>query len=422
MIRKDDTRLGHTRPRTARDEAPTTRNDEGFEGASRGPLAQSMLRRAFSDSSDASAFKGKLANKGKPAKKIDRRHRLGAYLDRIWNTIFDEGASVLLSPGELVREGRNRGEVRAQELSYIELAESDLRAVHLGSKTIDEFGYIKDSPRSPSDDIKMSPLIERVEAEADDAELRLGANALLKHISHEVRIKELKRSLHIRKVAIFAEQQAIVRYQGRCSNREVDLDWVERWKEYAQDTHAEGMQKLWAGVLAMEVLKPGGVSMMTLDFLRHLSSTDLELLKIAAKLSFGAFIYREAKGYFTDEIHRGMFEKLEEMGLLQGVKQGGGWMPVISKSASIESCNTLLRCHNKALFIETLYPGQGLKLPIYLTSSLGKEVLSVTGVDADMAYLWAVANEIKSRGCSVQLGDWLERPGEKGAFQQKIIV
>ncbi len=418
--KEDDFLLNQSRPRRALDAVHggadggvhTAKPGEYSQQASPGSLTSSMLRRTFSEN--------KYKREVKKLKKFD--HSLDAYLNRLWSTIFGDGTSVLLSPGEILRERRDRSKVRAQELSCISLAEKDLKAVHAGSKTIDEYGYIKDSSKSPSDDIKMSSLIERHEGSADDVELRLGANALLKHISHEVRIKELKRSLHIRKVAIFAERQAIANYDGRCSEREIDLDWVERWKEYAQDTHAQDVQKLWASVLAKEVLKPGSVSLMSLDFLRNLSSSDLELIKIAAKYSFDTFIYREAKGYFTEDIHYVMFERLEEMGLIQDVKRGGGWKLFIEQGASIESCNTVLRCHNKALFVEVLYPGQGLSLPVFAMTLLGREVLSVTGVDADMAYLWAVANDIKSKGCSVQLGDWLERPGAKGAFQQKIII
>lgn len=347
---------------------------------------------------------------------------LETYLNKMWGAIFDEGASVLLSPGEIFREGRNRHTVRAQELACIELAEKDLKAVHIGSKSIDESGHIKDSPRSNSDNVKMCPLIERDEGTADDVELRLGANALLKCVSHEVRVKELKRSLHIRKIAIFAEKDAGKRFKGYLSERVLDLDWVERWKEYAQDTHSEQLQKLWAAVLAKEVLKPGSLSIMALDFLHHLSSSDLELIKIAAKFSFGSFIYREAKGYFTKDIHFVMFEALEEMGLLEGVKQQDVQRELIDKNKKLESFNTVLRCHNKALFVEVHYPGQGLELPVFGITHLGKEVMSVTGVDADMAYLWAVANDIKSRGCHVQLGGWVEQPGGEGVFQRKITI
>jgi hypothetical protein len=344
------------------------------------------------------------------------------YLEKIWNSIFDEGSSGLLSPAQLLRENSSRTQVRAQELSHIALAEKELQAISQGRKSINEWGLIKETARNPEENVLMSPIIEKYEGSSDDVELRLGAHALLKHISHEVRLSELKRSLHIRKIALFAEKEAYKTFNGYFSDRAIDIDWLERWKSYAKDTHGRNTQKLLARVLVKEVKQPGSISIFTLDFIRHLSAGDVELINIVAKFCFEDFIYRDAKGYLTDEIHGVMFEHLEELGLIEGVTKSKRWLDLGDNGKGSAPFNTVLRCRNKALFIDLVYSGQSIHFPVYPLTRIGKELVSVSGVDADSGYLWAVANNLKLKGCAVQLGDWLEKPGSKGVFQERITI
>lgn len=343
------------------------------------------------------------------------------YLSKLWNTVFDEGTAGLLSPHELVHSSRGHRETRSQELATIRLAEKDLEAVHSGRKRFDETGKIVDAPLTPNE-IEMNPIIETSQVDQYDSELRLGADALIKHISYEVRIKELKRSLHLRKVMIFAESSAMDEAHKKISPRPVDLDWLGRWRDYAQDSHGEVLQKQWGRLLAREVRKPGSISIRALDFFRHLGSQDAQLIAIASRLSFGDFIYREAKGYFTDEIHQPMFETLEELGLILGVQRKDLWADIAPKKREFQPMHAVLRCHNKALFIEMPYSGQAMNVPVYKITQLGKEVMNVALPEADMAYLWAVANDLKASGCVVHLGDWLEKNDTQGAFQQKITL
>lgn len=343
------------------------------------------------------------------------------YLTKLWNTVFDEGTAGLISPQEIMQGNKSHKLIRGQELATIRLAEKDLESVHSGKKRFDDSGKIVDAPIVP-DEIQLNPIIETSQTDQYDSELRLGADALIKHISYEVRIKELKRSLHLRKVVIFAETSALDESHKEVSSRPVDLDWLARWRDYAQDSHGEILQKQWGRLLAREVRKPGSISIRALDFFRHLGSQDAQLIAIASRLSFGDFIYREAKGYFTEEIHHPMFETLEELGLILGVQRKDLWADIAPKKREFQPMHAVLRCHNKALFIEMPYSGQAMNVPVFKITQLGKEVMNVALPEADMAYLWAVANDLKASGCVVHLGDWLEKNDTQGAFQQKITL
>jgi hypothetical protein len=351
---------------------------------------------------------------------VNRDAVLRLFMERLWLVLFDEGVSGLISPLQIFNERLDHKAIRAQEFSYIELAEKDLRDVVAGRKTITESGHINDSVAPEA--IRINPIIDNSQAELDAVERRLGANALLKHVAREVRVKELMRSLHVRKIALHAERYALDVVQGhpaeKITERMADADWLSRWREYAQDTYSETMQCLLAKVIVEEVWRPGTTSIYTLDFLRHLSGTDVQTIEIASQFSFGDFIFREARGYFVPEIHKPVFELLESYNLLTGVSRGDKWTTL---TVADPKQPLLLRCHSRALLVTPADP-QGLHLPVYMLTKLGKEVMRFIHRDADVAYLWAIATELKSLGCTVQLGECVDEPGQPPRFRQKVVV
>lgn len=362
-----------------------------------------------------------MINKAIPAK-------LEAYLDKLWSLVFDEGSSGLLSPDMISREGSDWETVRNLELRYIEQARNDLKAVKQGRKVFDQRGFIVDAPEAPllDEKVKISSIIEQeYNPAADEVEVRLGAGRLFNIIHSEAKVRELERSLNIRKVAILAEREARHRFDGFCSEREVEDDWVSRWRDYAQNAYSEPLQLLWAKVIAIEVMKPGSISTHTLDFIRHLSPADGEMIKIIGRLSFGEFIYREASSYFTRDIHSPMFETLEDLGLIDGVKRGDFWkdMSVQDFQGQIkQEPQALLQCFNKAILMQAKAEQAEMRIPVYFVTRLGRQVFSVLAEDADMAYLWAVAHDIKQKGFGVDIGDCIDMQGKSTSFKHKLSL
>jgi len=352
---------------------------------------------------------------------INRDAVLRLFMERLWHVLFDEGMSGLISPLQIFNERLDHAAIRAQEFSFIGLAEKDLRDVVAGRKTITESGHINDSVAPQA--IRINPIIESSQTALDAVELRLGADSLLRHVAREVRVKELMRSLHVRKIALHAEKYAIDIVQNnpheKITEKVADQDWLSRWREYAQDTYSETMQRLLAKVIVEEVRRPGTTSIYTLDFLRHLSGTDVQTIEIASQFSFGDFIFREARGYFVPEIHKPVFELLESYNLITGVSRGDKWTTLGASSEAKQP--VLLRCHSRALLVTPADP-QGLHLPVYTVTRLGKEVMRFIHRDADVAYLWAIATELKSLGCMVQLGECVEESGQPPRFRQKVVV
>lgn len=353
---------------------------------------------------------------------------LETYLDKLWGLVFDEGSSGLLSPDVIFRERKDWNGVRELELSYIDQARNDLKDVKQGRKIFDQRGFIVEAPDAPllEERVKISSIIEQEDNPVvDEVEVRLGAGRLFNIIHREAKVRELERSLNIRKVAILAEKVARSRFDGFCSEREVDDDWVARWRDYAQNAYSEALQNVWANVIAIEVMKPGAVSTHTLDFIRHLSPADSEMIKIIGRLSFGDFIYREAISYFTREIHHPMFETLEELGLIEGVKRGDLWkdMSIQEQRGELkQESQALLQCFNKAILMQAGTENSSMRIPVYFVTRLGRQVFSVLVEDADMAYLWAVAHDIKQKGFNVDMGEWVDMQGKSGSFKQKLSI
>jgi len=351
---------------------------------------------------------------------VNRDAVLRLFMERLWQVLFDEGLSGLVSPQQIFNERLDHDAIRLQEFAFIDQAEKDLRDVVAGRKTISESGHISDSMAPQA--IRINPIIEDSMTSLDAVERRLGADALLKHVAREVRVKELMRSLHIRKIALHAEYYAIDMARNnpheKITERLADQDWLSRWREYAQDTHSEAMQYLLAKVIVEEVRCPGTTSIYTLDFMRHLSGTDVQTIEIASQFSFGDFIFREARGYFVPEIHKPVFELLESYNLITGVSRGDKWTTLGENNPGQP---ILMRCHSRALLV-TPADLQGLHLPVYALTKLGKEVMHFIHRDADVAYLWAIATELKSLGCTVQLGECIDEPGQPPRFRQRVVV
>lgn len=66
---------------------------------------------------------------------------------------------------------------------------------------------------------------------------------------------------------------------------EADPDWIERFFELAEDSSNKAMQRMWAKVLAGELLKPGSFTYKSLLTLKQMTQKEAEALQTAVTLS-----------------------------------------------------------------------------------------------------------------------------------------
>ncbi|HET8730444.1 MAG TPA: DUF2806 domain-containing protein [Moraxellaceae bacterium] len=339
--------------------------------------------------------------------------------DKLWQTLFGGGDSALLPPWRQRSDKRSTAEVRSAELSAIEGMLADLDGLHTGRKVFNPKGEVVDAPQDDfSSSIRFNPLIEQAEEDPLAALKVPTVQEALQKVRLEAEIQSLRLSLNVRRIGLKADQLVETVELETMSDRPVDPDWLMRWKESAARAVANDFQEMWARVLVDEVRQPGSHNLRTIAFLNTVSKADMTTLRFMMRLDLGGFISLEAAGYFNKDIHGPMFTQMEAMGLLQ---PDPGKVRI--KSVEEKNFRAVLRCQNKALYIEGPDEGSELQLLARPFTALGREISSLfnTGM-ADTAYLFALGNALKKRGYHIDIGDWLGRAGDKGLFSEKMSL
>ncbi len=340
------------------------------------------------------------------------------WLDKLWLYLFDGDAGGLMSPGQIRREHRNRKEVRRAEMVAIMEAEEEINAIHKGLKAIDEAGNLIDTPRP--EQVTTHQIIENTAVEQN---LDIGldtAGSMLKSVVREVGVRDLERSLNIRRIAIQAETEILQSPQVMVSSKPISPEWLRQWREQCQDVFNQQQQSLWARILVREIAQPGTYAIGVLSALRQLNSTDLDSTRIVAKYSLGDFIYNASGSYFQEDYHTQLFYTLEDIGLISGGMEDGQQKTFSSQSP--ERFYLLLLSHNKGLEITADEHTKNLSLPVIKLTRIGRQLIGLFAGEADMAYLFDLARAIKAQGFAVTLGDWDGEAGARGNFTGKLAL
>ena len=333
------------------------------------------------------------------------------WLDKLWSYLFDGNSGGLMSPGQIRREHRDRERVRQIEMATILEAEKEINGIHSGRKTIDASGNLIDTP--PIDTVATHQIIENTSIDQD---LDLGLDtpaAMIRSVVKELSVRDLERSLNVRKIAILAESEILDCEIQPVSSLPVNAEWMVRWRESAENVFNPELQLLWARTLAQEVATPGSYSLGLMATLKQLNLNDLEMVRIISMYAFPDFIYT-ADSYFNTDYHRSLFEVMEDLGLVMGHSS--------NKCLSSESdtdFNLILFCNNKALQISANQPTKELILPVLKLSRIGRQLFPLCGNNADLAYLFDLAGYVKKQGFQVALGDW-EIIGRRGYFVERM--
>lgn len=337
-------------------------------------------------------------------------------VDKLFQTLFGGGEGALLAPWRLRQKAGDRGRVREAELKAINLMLAELDDLHSGRKVFNRAGEIVEAGDSQTiSRIRLNAIIE-VEEEDPAADLAVPDTAdALRRIRLDADIAALRRSLNVRRIGLKAEAIAETAVFGAMSDRPVDPDWLLRWQDAAARAIAADFQDMWARVLVDEARQPGAHSLRTLAFLATLSRADVETIRIVSRLDLGGFVCREAAGYFHADIHEPMFGQLVGMGLMTDDENAVRTL----KTTGDSGFRAVLRCHNKALYIEGV--GEELALGSRPLTRLGQEVFALFGGTADSAYLFAIGNGLKKRGFRIDIGDWVAgQQGGGGLFSEKL--
>ncbi len=336
--------------------------------------------------------------------------------DKLWHTVFGSADSALLSPWRLRLAGKDHATVRMAELEVIQNMLDDLDDLQAGRKIFNARDELVDAPvdeLAPS--VRLNPLIEQAGEDPLNALRVPGLAHALEKVRLEADILALRHSLNVRRIGLRADMLAESLLVESLSERPVDADWLLRWQECAARAVATDFQEMWARVLVDEVRQPGTHSLRTLAFLASISRADMATISFMARLDLNGFVCKEASSYFQADIHGPMLAQMEDMGLLQS-----GPDMVRLKSVSKTGFRAVLRCHDKALYIE----GEGRELAVtaHRFTPLGRQVMALFPGRPDTGYLFSLGNALKKRGYHVDIGDWLGQSDGGGLFSEKLSL
>jgi hypothetical protein len=334
------------------------------------------------------------------------------WLDKLWLYLFDGSAGGLISPIQIRREHRNRERVRQLEMEAILEAEQELNGIRQGNKMFNEQGNIIDIPCM--DLLATHQIIENTAAE-QSLDIGLDTPAtMIRSVVKELSVRDLERSLNLRKIAILCESEILVSEIQPISMQSINADWMARWRESAESVFSPEMQVLWSKVLVHEIAQPGSFNLGLLSRLLQLSVDDLEVVRIASKYAFPDFIYFACGSYFNTDVHQGMFDIMEDLGLLFS-------SPVRKVLTSVTRSNFTfyLSCRGKALKVSHPDAAKCLVLSVLKFTRTGRQLMKLCENEVDLAYLFDLGHDLKKQGFSVAMGD-LVGSGSKASFNEKM--
>ena len=134
-----------------------------------------------------------------------------------------------------------------------------------------------------------------------------------KSIAARLEFQEAKRQ---RNIVAAVRQAADELGEEEVPDSEPDHDWIARFFEYVQDVSDENVRRIWAGILAGEVRRQGGVSLRTLSILRNLSREEAELFAEAMRYRLNDYVLRKLCLKCSDMLRAGDFYyRFPELGL-----------------------------------------------------------------------------------------------------------
>jgi RNAse (barnase) inhibitor barstar len=317
-------------------------------------------------------------------------------LIKIWQTLIKEGIGSLLVPWQIKREGKAHLEVRRDELLMLAQAEKDVIDIREGKKEFTTDMKLIDSKQNN-----------------ENNNIRINHKELLSHFERRELVENIQREINLNKTVIYAENNAITKSQEQIDDKDVNSDWMKRWRKYAQDINEDDLQHLWADILTSEVKYPGTFSFRTLDFMKNLTKDEANKISLLAPYIIHDNIFKDP---FLDEvgINLNLLMDLNDLGLLNGISAIG-----YNKTFHSISCNNFefgFVARNKVIIVKDSDPKKEIKLDCYGLTNTGKEVFSLGNFEPNSDYLIKIAQKIKSFGFEVSIADFVSTNKNEGRY------
>jgi hypothetical protein len=324
-----------------------------------------------------------------------------------WSEIVERLGVGLLSPAQIRREGKAHADVRRYEMLLDGQTRRELPDVTAGRLILDRSGKLVPPPRSTGhgEERKEPHLIFPREEEP------------LLITAHRRELADAAyRLLNLRKIVVLAEEEMerTAADNGASTAEEatpaIDLDWLYRWKEFAERVSIEEMQRLWAKILAGEIGRSGLYSLRTLIFLFSLTKAEAELITGAANFCIKGYnkevviyhhpAYLSAKGLTFQNLLA-----LQDLGILTGVQLESPLQYQYAFERKGDYGFVPLTYGGKTIAVYKA-KDPSLTIPVYIVTRVGAELLLLGTFEVVSDYLYMCAKHIKEQqNLNVFIGD-----------------
>ena len=154
---------------------------------------------------------------------------------KLRETIAEKGIGSLLTPWQLAREGRARINLRRRELLMLTQAEVDAADIRAGRKYVTADGSLLALPAASAEPEDLAD---------PETESQLQIGSLVERLIRVDAAKTIREEINSTKAVLHAEDVLASDTQTP-PDREVDEDWLYRWREHAGRVSTDELQQLW---------------------------------------------------------------------------------------------------------------------------------------------------------------------------------
>lgn len=317
--------------------------------------------------------------------------------------IFGGGTTGLLRPWQELRVGKSINNVKADEIIKTAAAEKIAEEIRSGRMTLDTGGNpVQIKSVSSSDSQKVLPEATSNDDVANDRQLFDDAATRLK-------LKELKREVNLRQIAMATAEEAINIPQEEISNEPVNPDWITQWQNRAQDVSDKDIQRLFAKILTGEVKQPNSFSFHTLDFLSKLTKKDAQIIALIGDFLISSqgmsFIFDPDLTFLPKKgLPFEIIMDLEEQGI---ISTGAGLLQIkwIGEPEKDVKCSCVYG--EKYIHFTKSPPENKIILKQLWFTRIGQELMKLKDIKVDQGYLNNFIKHLKDKGCDVYVGDFI---------------
>ena len=188
------------------------------------------------------------------------------------------------------------------------------------------------------------------------------------------------------------------------SEEPVQEDWFFSWREAASSFSSDYMSKLWAEILAGEVLTPKKFSLRTLEYLKTLSQEEAETINELSAFVINGRVFIDAKAILeANNLAFHQCLELQDLGILQGVNSTA-LAAIFSPLAMGENLNITFVPAHSHMFKLSSEVKKDFRPRCYVLTKVGREIITLSHLPLNEEYL----EEVK-------------RIGEKAGFKVEII-